>query len=138
LVEGAQPGGTCLNIGCIPSKALIHAAQEFERALEQAGDSPLGIRVQQPQIDIARTVRWKDGIVSRLTGGVGGLLRKAGVRVLKGWAHIEDGKTVRVQADGGGEPQRVRCEHLLLATGSEPVALPSMPFGGAIWSSTDA
>ena len=138
LVEGAQPGGTCLNIGCIPSKALIHAAQEFERALEQAGDSPLGIRVQQPQIDIAKTVRWKDGIVSRLTGGVGGLLRKAGVRVLKGWAHIEDGKTVRVQADGGGEPQRVRCEHLLLATGSEPVALPSMPFGGAIWSSTDA
>lgn len=138
LVEGEHLGGTCLNIGCIPSKALIHAAQEFERARQQAGGSATGIRVQSPSIDIAQTVRWKDGIVQRLTGGVGGLLRKAGVQVLKGWAQIEDGKTVTVQMEGGAEAVRVRCEHLLLATGSEPVALPSMPFGGAIWSSTDA
>ncbi|MCZ2407131.1 MAG: dihydrolipoyl dehydrogenase [Burkholderiales bacterium] len=137
LAEGAHLGGTCLNIGCIPSKALIHAAHEFERARHQAQGSPLGIRVQEPSIDIAQTVRWKDGIVKRLSGGVGGLLRKAGVQVLKGWARIEDGKTVTVQAEGG-ESVRVRCEHLLLATGSEPVELPSMPFGGAIWSSTDA
>lgn len=138
LVEGGSLGGTCLNIGCIPSKALIHAAQEFERARQQAGGSATGIRVQNPAIDIAQTVRWKDGIVQRLTGGVGGLLRKAGVQVLKGWAQIEDGKTVTVRAGEGSEAVRVRCEHLLLATGSEPVALPSMPFGGAIWSSTDA
>jgi len=137
LAEGAHLGGTCLNIGCIPSKALIHAAHAFEAARHQAHGSPLGIKVQEPSIDIAQTVRWKDGIVKRLSGGVGGLLRKAGVPVLKGWAHIEDGKTVTVQAEGG-EPVRVRCEHLLLATGSEPVELPSMPFGGAIWSSTDA
>ncbi|WP_042426250.1 dihydrolipoyl dehydrogenase [Comamonas granuli] len=137
LAEGAHLGGTCLNIGCIPSKALIHAAHEFERARHQAQGSPLGIRVQEPSIDIAQTVRWKDGIVKRLSGGVAGLLRKAGVQVLKGWARIEDGKTVTVQAEGG-ESVRVRCEHLLLATGSEPVELPSMPFGGAIWSSTDA
>ena len=137
LVEGDSPGGTCLNIGCIPSKALIHAAQSFEQAREQAAGSPLGIRVQAPSIDIAQTVQWKDGIVSRLTAGVGGLLRKAGVRVLDGWAHIDDGKTVTVQP-AEGKPTRVRCEHLLLATGSEPVELPSMPFGGPIWSSTDA
>lgn len=137
LAEGAHLGGTCLNIGCIPSKALIHAAHAFEAARHQAHGSPLGIKVQEPSIDIAQTVRWKDGIVKRLSGGVGGLLRKAGVQVLKGWAHIEDGKTVTVQTEGG-EPVRVRCEHLLLATGSEPVELPSMPFGGAIWSSTDA
>jgi dihydrolipoamide dehydrogenase len=73
----------------------------------------------------------------RLTGGVGALLRKAGVQVHKGWAEIEDGKTVIVKPPEG-EPLRVRCEHLLLATGSTPVELPSMPFGGAIWSSTDA
>ena len=141
LVEGESLGGTCLNIGCIPSKALIHAAHAFDAARHQAHGSPLGIKVQEPSIDIAQTVRWKDGIVKRLTGGVGALLRKAGVQVHKGWAHIEDGKTVIVQPAEGGEPVRVRCEHLLLATGSEPVSLPSMPFGsngGAIWSSTDA
>ena len=137
LVEGASLGGTCLNIGCIPSKALIHAAEEFERARHQAAGSQLGIRVSDPQIDIAQTVRWKDGIVTRLTGGVGALLRRAGVQVHKGWAEIEDGKTVIVKPPEG-EPLRVRCEHLLLATGSTPVELPSMPFGGAIWSSTDA
>jgi len=137
LVEGASLGGTCLNIGCIPSKALIHAAEEFDRARHHAAGSQLGIRVSDPQIDIAQTVRWKDGIVTRLTGGVGALLRKAGVQVHKGWAEIEDGKTVIVKPHEG-EPLRVRCEHLLLATGSTPVELPSMPFGGAIWSSTDA
>lgn len=137
LAEGASLGGTCLNIGCIPSKAIIHAAEEFERARHQAAGSALGIRVSDPQIDIAQTVRWKDGIVARLTGGVGTLLRKAGVQVLKGWAQMEDGKTATVQLQGG-ESVRVRCEHLLLATGSEPVELPSMPFGGPVWSSTDA
>src|SRR5690606_23986828 len=81
VVEGRQPGGTCLNIGCIPSKALIHAAQEYERAREYAGASPLGISVQAPVIDIARTVAWKDGIVSRLTGGVEALLKKNGVQL---------------------------------------------------------
>ena len=140
LAEGASLGGTCLNIGCIPSKALIHAAERFAGARAQAAGSPLGIRVADPQIDILQTVRWKDAIVTRLTGGVGALLRKAGVKVLKGWARIEDGKTAVVQVDG--EAVRVRCEHLLLATGSEPVELPSMPLsgavGGAIWSSTDA
>ena len=138
LVEASSLGGTCLNIGCIPSKALIHAAEEFEHARQHAAGSPLGIRAGEPTLDVAQTVRWKDGIVQRLTGGVGALLRKAGVQVLKGWATIEDGKTVTVRAADGQGAQRVRCEHLLLATGSEPVALPSMPFGGAIWSSTDA
>ncbi len=137
LVEGESLGGTCLNIGCIPSKALIHAAHAFDAARHQAHGSPLGIKVQEPSIDIAQTVRWKDGIVKRLTGGVGALLRKAGVQVHKGWAHIDDGKTVTVQP-AEGEAVRVRCEHLLLATGSEPVELPMLPFGSAVVSSTGA
>ena len=137
LVESERLGGTCLTIGCIPSKAMIHAAHEFERAQHQAGGSPLGIRVQSPSLDIAQTVRWKDGIVNRLSGGVGALLRKAGVQVIQGWAQIEDGKTVRVEATQG-EAVRVRCEHLLLATGSEPVELPTLPFGGPVVSSTGA
>jgi dihydrolipoamide dehydrogenase len=137
LVEGEALGGTCLNIGCIPSKALIHAADEFEKARHYANGSPLGIKVQSPQIDLAQTVRWKDGIVKRLTGGVGALLRKNGVTVIQGWATVVDGKTVDV-VTAQGEPLRVQCEHLLLATGSLPVELPFMPFGGKVISSTEA
>jgi dihydrolipoamide dehydrogenase len=132
LVEGADLGGTCLNIGCIPSKALIHAADAFHQAASYADDSPLGIRTGAPTIDVTRTVAWKDGIVKRLTGGVGALLKKNGVKVVQGWARILDGKTVEV-AD-----LRIRCEHLLLATGSTPVELPFMPFGRNVVSSTEA
>lgn len=67
LVEGAALGGTCLNVGCIPSKALIHAAEEYLKARHYASRSALGIQVQAPSIDIARTVEWKDAIVDRLT-----------------------------------------------------------------------
>ncbi|WP_186205810.1 dihydrolipoyl dehydrogenase [Burkholderia gladioli] len=137
LVERARLGGTCLNIGCIPSKALIHAAEEFDKARHYAKESPLGISVASPAIDIGRTVAWKDGIVARLTGGIGSLMKRHGVEVLQGEARVIDGKTVEVAREGG-EPLRVRGEHLLLAAGSEPVALPSMPFGGIVQSSTEA
>ncbi|WP_186143438.1 dihydrolipoyl dehydrogenase [Burkholderia gladioli] len=137
LVERARLGGTCLNIGCIPSKALIHAAEEFDKARHYAKESPLGISVASPAIDIGRTVAWKDGIVARLTGGIGSLMKRHGVEVLQGQARVIDGKTVEVAREGG-EPLRVRGEHLLLAAGSEPVALPSMPFGGIVQSSTEA
>ncbi|WP_186247677.1 dihydrolipoyl dehydrogenase [Burkholderia gladioli] len=137
LVERARLGGTCLNIGCIPSKALIHAAEEFDKARHYAKESPLGISVASPAIDIGRTMAWKDGIVARLTGGIGTLMKRHGVDVLQGEARVIDGKTVEVAREGG-EPLRVRGEHLLLAAGSEPVALPSMPFGGIVQSSTEA
>ena len=137
LVEAATPGGTCLNIGCIPSKALIHAAEEFDKARHYADGSALGIMAANPAIDLARTVHWKDGIVKRLTGGVGALLKKNDVQVINGFARILDGKTVEVKGADGGL-QRVRCEHLLLASGSEPVELPFMPFGGMVVSSTEA
>ncbi|NNG21590.1 dihydrolipoyl dehydrogenase [Telluria aromaticivorans] len=140
LVEGAQPGGTCLNIGCIPSKALIHAADEFCKARSYAAEtSPLGITGSDPRIDLDRTVAWKDGIVKKLTGGVGALLKKNGVKLVNGWATILDGKTVEVTPEGSSEPTvRIRCEHMLLASGSVPVELPFMPFGGQVISSTEA
>ncbi|MES3003620.1 MAG: dihydrolipoyl dehydrogenase [Pseudomonadota bacterium] len=137
LVEGAALGGTCLNIGCIPSKALIHAADEYEKARHWSNHSAIGIHVDSPRIDIAQTVKWKDGIVSRLTGGVGALLKKNGAQVLAGWASIVDGKTVDVRTPDG-ETIRVQCEHLLLATGSTPVEVPGLPFGGMVISSTEA
>ena len=139
LVESERLGGTCLNVGCIPSKALIHAADEFERARGFAAGSALGIRAGAPQLELPQTQRWKDGIVQRLTGGVGALLKKAGVRVVPGWARIVDGKTVELAAAGSdGEGLRIRCEHLLLATGSQPLALPGLPFGGPVLTSTEA
>jgi dihydrolipoyl dehydrogenase len=138
LVEGDRLGGTCLNIGCIPSKALIHAAERFEQACHHAQDSTLGIRVESPRIDLAQTVRWKDGIVARLTNGVAGLLKKNGAQVISGWARIVNGKTVEVAAGAGQEPLRIVCEHLLLAPGSVPLALSALPFGGRVISSTEA
>ncbi|MEE2692037.1 MAG: dihydrolipoyl dehydrogenase [Pseudomonadota bacterium] len=136
IVESKYDGGTCLNVGCIPSKALIHAADEFEKAVHFGGDSPLGISAAKPKLDLGKTVQWKDGIVSRLTGGVGGLLKKAKVRHIKGWATFIDGKTVTVKTEEG--EQIVRAENVIIATGSIPVELPFMPFGGDVISSTEA
>jgi dihydrolipoamide dehydrogenase len=138
LVEGENVGGTCLNIGCIPSKALIHAAEQFEKACHFAQDSPLGIHVESPRIALAQTVRWKDGIVARLTGGVATLLRKNGVQVVSGWARVVDGKTAEVTTATGHDTLRIVCKHLLLAPGSQAVELPAMPFGGRVISSTEA
>lgn len=136
LVEREHVGGTCLNIGCIPSKALIHAADEFARISHLAKGSAIGIGVSPPTLDLARTMAWKDSIVSRLNGGVFSLLRKAKVRVLQGVATLQDGKSCRVDTDSGS--QLVKAEHVVVATGSEPSALPSLPFGGIVVSSTGA
>ncbi len=145
LVEGAALGGTCLNIGCIPSKALIHAADAYAAARQQAeGGSVLGISVSGLNLDLGRTQAWKAGIVAKLTGGVAALLKKRGVRLIQGWAEIVDGKTVEIRAAAGADPsapQRIQCEHLLLAAGSQELALPGLPFGaggGRVVSSTEA
>jgi dihydrolipoamide dehydrogenase len=137
LVERGRLGGTCLTIGCIPSKALIHVAQAFDRAVEQArGGSPFGLHAGEPRLDFARAVEWKDGVVDRLNAGVAALLKRSGVRTVHGHAVMLDGKTCRVETDTG--PQTIRAEHVLLATGSEPVALPALPFGSPVVSSTEA
>jgi dihydrolipoamide dehydrogenase len=137
LVEQAALGGTCLNIGCIPSKALIHAADEFHSAREAAaGRSPLGIRLADPAIDMRMLGDWKGGIVSRLTTGVGALLRKAKVRTVSARAEFLDGKTVEIITESGR--QVIRAEVIVIATGSQPVSLPSLPFGGDVISSTEA
>ena len=132
LVEGQSLGGTCLNIGCIPSKALIHVAEQFHQTQHHSQHSALGISVSQPTLDITKSVEWKDGIVDRLTTGVAALLKKNKVQVINGWAKVIDGKTVEV-----GDT-RIQCEHLVLATGSTSVNLPMLPIGGPIISSTEA
>ncbi|MEW9804766.1 dihydrolipoyl dehydrogenase [Mesorhizobium sp. ZMM04-5] len=137
IVDMARPGGTCLNIGCIPSKALIHAAEEFSAATAMAsGKNHVGVSVADPRIDLVRTMAWKDGIVGRLSNGVAGLLKKAGVKMVAGSAAFRDGKTVEVATETGR--QLIRARHVVIATGSTPVELPSLPFGGNVIGSTEA
>lgn len=136
IVDEARPGGTCLNVGCIPSKALIHAADEFHR-ITAVNDSPFGITAAAPQIDLAQTIAWKDGIVDRLNTGVSGLMKKAGARFVSGRARFVDGKTVSV-TDHGGQASEIRAEYIVIATGSAPIELPFAPFGGDVLSSTEA
>jgi dihydrolipoamide dehydrogenase len=137
IVESTKVGGTCLNVGCIPSKALIHAADEFDKLRHAAsGGNPFGLSAQSPVLDLGRAVAWKDGIVGRLTTGVSGLLKKAGVKSISGRARFRDGKTVEVETETG--LQAVRAEAVVIATGSEPVELDILPFGGSVISSTEA
>lgn len=136
VVDRAALGGTCLNVGCIPSKALIHAADEFHRIAAPEGLRAMGIGASAPVIDLAATMGWKDGIVARLTGGVAALLRKAGVRVVEGEATLRDGKTAVVETAEG--PLLIRAGVLVLATGSAPVELPGLPFGGPVIGSAGA
>ncbi len=133
---GGGLGGTCLNVGCIPSKAIIHAADAYAHAVEQSIAAPFGIKVASPSIDFARTIEWKDGIVGRLTSGVAALLKRHRVRIVQGRATMTDGKTCQVETDTGTD--RIRAEHVVLATGSQPAAIPSLPFGGRVISSTEA
>jgi len=136
IVEAAKPGGTCLNIGCIPSKALIHAADEFHRLHEFSEKAPMGISASAPAIDFDQTLAWKDQIVSRLNSGVSGLLKKAKVRLVSGQATVLDGKSVRVDSPEGSHT--IHAEMVVFATGSTPVELPMLPFAGPVISSTEA
>ena len=138
LVEGERLGGTCLIRGCIPSKALIHAAEKFAniRAAAKQGGA-LGIALSaEPTLNLSETVRWKDGVVNRLNEGVGGLLKRAKVQVISGWASFTDAKSCVVQTAAGS--LAISAEHVVLATGSEPVELSGLPFGGPVISSTEA
>ena len=137
IVESGKLGGSCLNVGCIPSKAMIHVAEEFEKAAEAAaGKTPFGLTAAEPKLDLKQAVAWKDGIVQRLNSGVGGLLRKAKVKIVQGRARFRDGRTVVVDSETG--PKTIHAEAIVIATGSAPVELPFLRFGGAVISSTGA
>jgi len=137
IVEQAKLGGSCLNVGCIPSKALIHVADEYDiLTTAAAGKSAYGLTAGAPAIDLAQAVSWKDDIVRRLNGGVGALLRKARVKIIHGQARFRDGKTVVVETETGARV--IRAEAVVIATGSAPIELPSMAFGGDVISSSEA
>jgi dihydrolipoamide dehydrogenase len=137
LVEAGRLGGTCLIRGCIPSKALIHAADKFADIAGASGGNPLGIAIDAPpRLDLGKTVAWKDGIVDRLSNGVAGLLNQAKVHVVEGWARFTDAKSCAVETAAGS--LNITAKHVILAAGSEAVPLPNLPFGGNVISSTEA
>jgi dihydrolipoamide dehydrogenase len=137
IVEQGRLGGTCLNVGCIPSKAMIHVAEELEvLKAAAAGKSVFGLTAAKPVLDLGKAVAWKDEIVHRLNTGVAGLLRKARVKIVHGQARFTDGKTVEVESETGRV--RIRAEAVVIASGSVPVELPFLPFGGEVISSTEA
>ncbi len=115
-------GGVCLNVGCIPSKALLHAAKVVEESREMGAH---GIRFAAPEIDIDKLRGWKDGVVKRLTGGLSGLARQRKVTVVQGTAGFLSPN--QVQVDGPGGAKVVGFEQAIIAAGSEPVTLPFIP-----------
>jgi len=137
LVEKGRLGGTCLLRGCIPSKALIHAADKYAEIAGAVGGNAIGMSIdEKPRLDFARTIAWKDGIVDRLSTGVAGLLKSANIRVVQGWATFSDAKTCTVESEAG--PVAITAESVILAAGSEAVPVSDLPFGGDVISSTEA
>lgn len=129
LVEKNALGGVCLNWGCIPSKALIHASQVFHQ-LSSGQLDELGIALYQPPtLDWSQLQRWKAGLVEQLTGGIAGLLKRHKVTVLAGEAQFEDAATLTVRLNDGST-QTLQSDAVVLATGAESVTLPMLPVDG--------
>ena len=126
-------GGVCLNVGCIPSKALLHAARVIEDAEAMALH---GLDFGRPDIDAARLRAWKDKIVTRLTGGLTVLAKQRKVRVLKGVGRFISPHRIEVSADG--DTTLVGFRHCIIAAGSESARLPGLPNDPRIMDSTDA
>ena len=127
IVEGDKAGGTCLIRGCIPSKAIIHAAERFESLQQHANEGGhMGLSLAaEPQIDMAALVDWKDAIVERLNKGVEALLKGAGAELVKGWATFTGPKKCTVETTEG--LLDIEAENVIIATGSSHIDLPFMP-----------
>ena len=127
VVEGDKAGGTCLIRGCIPSKAIIHAAERFESLLQHSSEGGhMGLSVKgEAEVDMKGLVAWKDSIVERLNKGVEGLLRAAGADLIKGWANFDGPKSCTV--DTGDDGVKIEAENVIIATGSSHIDLPFMP-----------
>jgi dihydrolipoamide dehydrogenase len=117
-----NPGGVCLYRGCIPSKALLHVAKLIEES-EQAKD--WGIEFAAPKIDLARLRSWKEGVVKKLTGGLGILSKQRKVRYVQGRAAFDNSNTLRVTKTDGTE-EVLTFDRIVIATGSRPAIVPSL------------
>ncbi|HSO80014.1 MAG TPA: FAD-dependent oxidoreductase, partial [Chromatiaceae bacterium] len=127
-------GGVCLNVGCIPSKALLHAAQIINEAAEMAH---LGVRFGEPDIDLDKLRAGKDKVVQKLTGGLAGLAKARNVRVIQGSGRFEAPNRIAVETREGRV--RVGFDQAIIAVGSTPVKIPGFPHEDPrVMDSTDA
>ena len=123
LVERyAALGGVCLNVGCIPSKALLHAAKVIAEAREMAAH---GLKFGKPEIDLDKLADWKDGVVGRLTGGLAGLAKQRKVQVVQGTAKFISPNQLEVATESG--KKTIGFAQAIIAAGSQPIFLPFIP-----------
>jgi dihydrolipoamide dehydrogenase len=135
LVEkNATLGGTCLNVGCIPSKALLHSSEQFAFAKDHAAEH--GIKLGRVEADIVTLLKRKDAVVAKLVGGVAQIAKARKITVLTGTASFVSAKTVSV-APATGAATQITAPAIVIATGSAPVELPFMKFDGTTIVSSD-
>ncbi|RAP33316.1 dihydrolipoyl dehydrogenase [Candidatus Marinamargulisbacteria bacterium SCGC AG-410-N11] len=134
LVEMDNLGGVCLNRGCIPSKALIHATNVIDDAKDA---SQFGVQFEKPKVDLDKLRKWKDKIIKNLSAGIGGLAKKRDVQVLKGRGYFEGEKILRVETDKG--QKFIDFEYAIIAVGSSPAIPAAFDLGNKrIMTSTEA
>src|SRR5579883_3232205 len=133
---GKALGGTCLNIGCIPSKALLDSSELYDVATHKLAKH--GIKADRVSLDLVAMMKRKDDVVKALTGGVAGLFKKYKVTPVYGAARLAGANRVEVTAEDGSK-QTLEADHILLATGSDAVELPFLKFDGKrVVGSTEA
>jgi dihydrolipoamide dehydrogenase len=132
--ENVNPGGVCLYVGCIPSKALLHVAAVIHEA-EHA--KAYGIEFTKPQVDLNRLRDFKNSVVNRLTGGLGQLAKQRKIKYIRGRAGFSTSNTLRVQRSEGGE-ESLTFDNVILATGSRPAMIPGLPPSPRIMDSSGA
>ncbi|KYD07316.1 dihydrolipoyl dehydrogenase [Saccharococcus caldoxylosilyticus] len=133
IVEKGNLGGVCLNVGCIPSKALISASHRYEEAKHS---EDIGIKAENVTVDFSKVQQWKASVVKKLTGGVEGLLKGNKVEIVRGEAYFVDANTVRVV--NGDSAQTYTFKNAIIATGSRPIELPNFEFSARVLDSTGA
>src|SRR3972149_11913784 len=134
LIEKDKVGGVCLNIGCIPSKALIRVAK-LKKHIEAA--KQIGLEVTGLTVDFAKVQAWKQSVVDRLTSGVEYLCKGNNVKIIKGEARFKGPHELEVQTASGTET--VETKNTIIATGSRPVEIPGFKFDGThVITSTEA
>jgi dihydrolipoamide dehydrogenase len=117
-----NPGGVCLYRGCIPSKALLHVAKLID---ESRHAKNWGVEFSEPKIDLARLRSWKEGVIKKLTGGLGQLSKQRAVQYIQGRGTFENSTTLRITKADGGE-QSLTFDRIIIATGSRPSAIPTL------------
>jgi len=139
LVEKGELGGECLNRGCIPSKALIHASLLYHHLRSEGAD--LGVKAEGVSFDLEQTVRWKDGVVAKEREGVATLLKAAGASVLRGQGRFTGPTSIDLEAPDGGH-ERVDFQQAVIATGAVHTVLPGFETDGTVilnaWQLLDA